>query len=434
MNTKIKIVLVCHQFYNQHIVDEIKWSWRGRGHDVAVWNRLLVEGLEKHSDIELHVIAPMCHMKKLRQVFFAGKTHYYFYKPDVPFFNVSWRHFGQLDAKTNFWWARRCVQGWIRDINPDIINLIGAENPNYSASILGLRGYPIFISMQSVYSNPDRFKIVKEDKIRSRFERKVISENIYFGINAPFMPDLIRRDVKKPILMWNRFPTPSGIKERFVISEKNAPKYDFVQYSRLTELKGAPDTIRATAIVKKFFPNIRVRMMGGITSSYLSEMKELILKQGLEENIVISQGFARHSDLMKEACKARFYILPTKVDTIPTTIFEATNLGLPIVSYKTGDIPKLNLGCERVLLAERFDVEGLARQMLLLMREPDIGFRLNRRMREFVDKYFSNETNVEQHICICRAVIDNYRKGVPIPQELMYEDFLERKLNMHKCE
>ena len=429
MMNKIKIAMVCH-FSNPKIREAVKWSERKPGGDTAIWNTLLIEEFEKRDDVELHVIAPMYHMKGMTQKFALGKTHYYFYKPDVPILNISWIHLGHLDARSNYWWARHCVQKWIREINPDIVNLIGAENPYYSASVLGLKGYPVFVSMQSVYSNPDRFKLVQEDKLRSKFERRVIAENKYFGVNAPFMPDLIRRDAKDAICMWNRFPTPGGGRGTdFAPRDSVEKEYDFVQFSGMTELKGVPDTIKATAIVKKEFPDVKVRMMGGIFPDFHEKMNGLIKDLGVGENVTLTDGYAKHSDLMAEAAKARFYILPTKVDTIPTTIFEATHLGMPVVSYTTGDIPKLNTGDERVLLAERFDVEGLARQMMRLLREPSLGAELNRKAREFTDKYFSNEANIEQHVAICRAVIDNYRNGTPIPEELMYEGYLERKIS-----
>ena len=426
----MKMVMICHSFSNQAIRENLTWSWRRRGGDIAIWNKLLIEELEKRGDIELHVIAGMHHMKYLSQRFISGGTHYYFFKADVPLLNISWRHLGCLDARSNYWWARHCVQKWIGEINPDIVNLIGAENPWYSASVLGLKGYPVFVSMQSVYSNPDRFKVVREDKLRSKFERRVIAENKYFGVNAPFMPDLIRRDAKDAICMWNRFPTPGGGRGiDFAPRDSVKKEYDFVQFSGMTELKGVPDTIKATAIVRKEFPDVKVRMMGGIFPDFHEKMNGLIKDLGVGENVTLTDGYAKHSDLMAEAAKARFYILPTKVDTIPTTIFEATHLGMPVVSYTTGDIPKLNTGEERVLLAERFDVEGLARQMMRLLREPSLGAELNRKAREFTDKYFSNEANIEQHIAICRAVIDNYRSGTPIPEELMYDGYLERKIS-----
>ena len=433
MNKKLKVAMVCH-FSNPKIRERVEWCKRGPGGDTAIWNTLLIEKLERRNDIELHVIAPMCRMKHLTQKLTIGQTHYYFYKPDVPFLNVSWLHLGRLDARTNYWWARRCVQKWIKEIDPDIVNLIGAENPHYSASILGLEGFPVFISMQSVYSNPDRFKVVKEDKSRSFFERRVLRKNRYFGINAPFMPNLIKRDVEDPVLMWNRFPTPGGDRGSGGVDDWKdrcvAKEYDFVQFSGMTELKGVPDTIKATAIVKKEFPDIKVRMMGGIFPDFHEKMNVLIKDLGVGENVMLTGGYAKHADLMAEAAKAKFYILPTKVDTIPTTIFEATHLGMPVVSYKTGDIPKLNTGGERVLLAERFDVEGLAQQMIRLMREPSLGPELNRRTLEFTDRYFSNEVNVEQHVAIYRAVIDNYRTGTPVPESLMYEGYLERKLGV----
>jgi glycosyltransferase involved in cell wall biosynthesis len=410
---------------NVDVRSKIEWGSFGPGGDVAMWNTLLIRELEKYDDIELYVIAPMVHMKRMTQKFAIGKTRYYFFKPDVPFLSISWRHVFNLDKYTNFWLARRLVQRWIREINPEIVNLLGAENPNYSASILGLKEYPVFVTLQSIYSNPERFKVVAEDRLRSKFERWIFSENKYFGANAPQEPPLVRRDSPNATFMWNRFPQFPNVGRLERVEDK---KYDFIQFSGMTELKGVPDTIKATALVKKAFPSVRVKLMGGWPPGYMEKMQALAASLELNTNVELSPGFAQHADLLAEAQKGRCYILPTKVDTIPTTIFEATQLGMPVVSYKTGDIPQLNTGDERVLLADRGDVDGLADQMLRLMCDPKLGIDLNRKTREFSEKFFSNEFNVQGFIDIYKAVIANYRDGTSIPEDLMYEGFLARKL------
>lgn len=425
----MKVILIGY-CSNAAVREKITWGRKGAG-DVAFWNTLLIEGLRKRGDIELHWIAPAYHMKHLTQEFEIDGVNYHFFKPDVPFLNISWKHLFHIDNRTNYWLTRRIVHRWIRKINPDIVNLIGAENPDYSASILGLKGYPVFVTLQSVYSNPERFKVEKEDCRRSRIERKVFAENIYFGANAPQEPVLVRRDSPNAYFLWNRFPQlPRDVESECSLRrEHRGKKYDFVQFSGMTELKGVPDTIRATAVVKQKFPNVSVRMYGGWRSGYLNKMRALVKELGLDGNVIISDGYRTHAEVMSEALKAKSYILPTKIDTLPTTIFEAVKLGLPVISYMTGDIPKLNVGDERVLLARQGDIEGLAKRMMRLMGDDDFARELNAKCRMFVNKYFSNEANVNGFWDNYKAVIENYRNGTPIPDGLFYENYLERRIN-----
>lgn len=419
----MKVALVCH-FSNAEIRQHLDLCRHCRKvADFAAWNSELIRGLERQDDVELYVLAPHFRMKHLSQCFKIGRTEYRFYKGDLPLVNRCWPPWFHVGALTGFRFARHYVQRWIDEIKPDIVNLVGAENPYYSASILGLKGYPVFVSMQSVYSNPARFKAgVRQVTWRSRYERAVIAENRYFGINAPFMPELIKRDVRDPELLWCRYPIKCETDE---IRGPQNKDFDFVQFSGLTELKGASDTVRATALVKRHYPNVRVRMFGRITESYLSHLRALVNDLGLSENIFISHGFLHHADMMKEATRARCYILPTKLDTIPCTIFEATRLGLPVISYETGDIPLLNKGAERVLLSKTGDVSGLAANMKRILDEKRLGEKLLESSRAFIAKYFSNEADVAQFVSIYKAVINNYRNGTPIPKRLYYDGYLE---------
>ncbi len=424
----MRICLICH-FSSLEIRDKLALARSGQKiDDFAAWNVELISALSKRSDIELFVISPHFRMKKLYQKFTLNNVHYSFWKADIPIINRSWPSWFNIDACLNYFWQRKLVQHWIKKINPDVINLIGAENPHYSSMILGLRGFPIVVSIQGIYSNPMRFKSVKEIKWRSRIEKKVLAGAKYFGVNANFMPELISQWCDAPVFLWNRFPTKEiepGLLQEMSKQEK---KYDFVQFSGLTDLKGVPDTIYATKIVKEQYPNIKVRLFGRITDEYLDKIKNLISSLGMEDNVFISKGYRTVSQMLLEASRARFYILPTKIDTIPCTIFEALKIGLPVVSYRTGDIPLLNVGDDRVLLAEQNDITGLAHNMLRLLEENELGANLLKKASGFTNKYFSNQFNVNQFLEIYKSVYNAYHYKQPIPKSLLYDGFLNRRL------
>jgi glycosyltransferase involved in cell wall biosynthesis len=286
---------------------------------------------------------------------------------------------------------------------------------------LDVKDFPVLISIQGIYSNEERFKVEKRDVVRYRVERKIHAENRYYGISAPFMPDLIRRDALDPILFWNRFPLKIVKLEKTEQAEK---RYDFVFFSRMVALKGTLDALEALALVKKYKPDVTLRMMGYGEASHLEELKEKAITLGIKNNVEISGGFALQEDLLKEASKAKFYLLPTKLDTIPGTILEAIHLGLPIVSYCTGDIPLLNKGDTRVLLCDCGDITALADNMIRLLNEPELGVELSQKAKFFVEKYFDNKKIAFNFVHQYNAVLAHYHNNEPVPDALLYENYL----------
>ncbi|MBV5329502.1 MAG: glycosyltransferase family 4 protein [Chlorobium sp.] len=418
---KLTVVWICH-FSNGEVRKLLPLVKKAvNTSDFAPWITNLIHEFKQFKDIDLHVIAPHIGLKMFSSSFDIDGIHYHFFKADIPFLNRYWPHFFRLDAWTGFALNRLLVRRFINKIQPDIINLIGAENAYYSVTVSGIRHIPILISIQGIYSNEERFKVEKRDKVRCRVERKIHAENRYYGISAPFMPDLIRRDALDPILFWNRFPLKIVKLEDVQHIEK---KYDFVFFSRMIPLKGTEDALEALALVKQHKPGVSLRMMGYGDDAYLAELLEKARRLGIEKNVEISGGFVLHEDLLNEASKAKYYLLPTKLDTIPGTIFEAIYLGLPVVSYLTGDIPLLNKGDTRVLLCDKEDISALADNMIRLLDEPALGVELSQKAKLFVEKYFDNKKIAFNFVRQYNAVLAHYHNNEPVPDALLYENYL----------
>jgi glycosyltransferase involved in cell wall biosynthesis len=421
---KLKVVWICH-FSNESVRDKLPLTKKGKNvGDYASWVTNLIEEFEKFDNIELHIISPHQGLKIPLYFYESNGIHYHFFCPEYPYNN---RYITYIIRHANrllwFPYNHYIVKSIVKKINPDIINLIGAENDYYSSTVLRIKKYPILISIQGIYSNPYRFQLqlVKKDKIRYKIERKIHSENKYFTINASFMQGLIERDSKDSVIFWNRYP----IRIEKIDGIKSIKKeYDFVFFSRLVTGKGPEDTLKAIAIVKKSIPNVSLRMMGYVSKSYLNTLINLTKELDIEENIHISDGYKIHKNLLQEAAKAKYYILPTKLDTIPSTIFEAIHLGLPVVSYRTGDIPLLNKGDERVLLCDREDITGLACNMLRLLEEPGLGEKLSQKAKNFVDEWFDNERLALNFVDQYHAVLAHYHHNKEIAPELLYENYL----------
>jgi glycosyltransferase involved in cell wall biosynthesis len=418
---KLKVVWICH-FSNADVRKRLSLSKYGKKiHDFAPWITNLIEEFKHYEDIELHVVSPHLGLKDISCSFNDEGVQCHFFKSDLPIFNRPWPYFFRFDAWTGFMFNRFLVRRILNRIQPDIVNLMGAENAYYSSSVLDVKGLPVLITIQGIYSNEERFKVEKRDVVRCTVERKIHSENKYFGVSAPFMPALIMRDAPDPILFWNRFPLKI-VKLETARDIEN--KYDFVFFSRMVALKGTHDALEALAVVKQHKPDVTLRMMGYGEAAHVAELKEKAKALGLEENVKITGGFALQEDMLKEASKAKFFVLPTHIDTIPGAILEAIHLGLPIVSYCTGDIPLLNNGDTRVLLCDCGDITSLAGNMIRLLDEPELAAEMSQKARVFVEKWFDNQSIAINLVNQYRAVLAHYYHNEPVPDVLLYENYL----------
>jgi glycosyltransferase involved in cell wall biosynthesis len=420
---KIKVVWICH-FSNADVRKHLPLTKKGcEIYDFASWVTNLIQEFKKFENIELHIISPHAYLKAIYFSYFSEGVNYHFYNRNILCLNKYLSYIVyRSNELTGFMLNRLLVSRLINKIKPDIINLFGAENAYYSATVLGVKQIPVLISIQGIYSNNERFKYFKKDKIRYSIERKIHSENKYFSINASFMQELIKRDSKDPILFWNRYPLKIIKLKDIAHIEK---KYDFVLFSRLTVMKGTEDALKAIALVKKFKPNVSLRMMGSSSKKNIEQLKTMSNELGIGDNVFISEGYVAHEDLLCEAAKAKFYLLPTKLDTIPSTIFEAIYLGLPVVSYNTGDIPLLNKGDIRVLLSDRDDIESLGKNMIRLLAEPNLAGVISGKAKDFVEKWFDNRTLALNFVSQYKAVLAHYYYNEPIPDSLLYRNYLK---------
>ena len=418
----MKVCWICH-FSNEGVRARLPLTRAGsRVADFAPWITNLIQEFKSFDDVELHVIAPHWGLKTFTYEYVDQGVQYHFFKTEIPFLNRIWPSFFPLEAWTGYLWNRVRVRWFLRKIRPDLVNLMGAENAYYSSTVLGIRRIPVLISIQGIYSNPDRFKHAKPNPFLCKYERLVHAENRYFGVCAPFMPDLIKRDSPNPVLFWHDFPHKV---EKLDIPDGSQKKYDFVFFSRVTFLKGACDILDALALVKKCNPVVKLRMMGPVSRVFMEELKAKVAALGLEGNVVLSGEYASHAELLKEASLAKYYVLPTRLDTLPSTIFEAIHLGLPVVSYKTGDIPVLNKGDLRVLLSPAANIEALAGNMARLLDDPELGPCLSKKARDFLDKHFDNRRIARHFVDQYNAVLGHYYRQEEVPSPLLYENYMK---------
>lgn len=387
--------------------------------DFAPWITLLLREFELRSDVELHVIAPYMGLKKDICEFEHKGIYYHFYNTELFSYYLEslmlWmqKDFMTLEYKKN----RRVVKQFIDRIKPDVINLLGAENPYYACSVLDIDNIPILSTCQTVYTNPERKKSENVSRRRWEMEEKVFKHIRYFGVSCELYDRLIKKSNSEAINLKTKLPS-SIIPDLSNVSKE----YDFVNFAaNHCFKKGSQDCIRALAIVKEKHPQIKLNIVGGCTPIIKKELLQLIHDLKLNENVTFSEYFPNHVELFSHLKKSRFAVLPVKLDDIPGTVSQSMKLGLPIVTNRTSGTPLLNEKKECVLLSEINNIQELAENMIRLMDSSQLADSLRENAKEYYDLNYDNTMMVSQLIDIYKAIKDHFNDKIAIPSNLLFK-------------
>jgi glycosyltransferase involved in cell wall biosynthesis len=428
MQNKMKIVWICH-FSNHEIREHLSLSnnWISNkfrksigknpvAHysDFAPWVSNLIQEFEKIENIELHIISPHLGMKKWTQSFEIRNIYYHFFKPDLPVLNVR---VDLLMNNSKHLLNRYFVSSFVKKIKPDIVNLIGAENPYISITALDVKDIPVYLSCQTVYSNPLRHEHSNVNQHIWDTELKIHEHVKYFGCQGRMHHDLVLNNNPNAIIFKMFFPIQKS--EGIVQKPK---EFDFVFFAGgLSQKKGNEDAIFALQKVKAVFPKVTLNMIGKCSAEYKTHLQDIIDELKLNDNVIFTDSFPKHSDLLTHITKSRFAVLPNKLDVISGTIIESILLDVPVVTYKTTGSPYLNKNGEAVLLANIGDIDTLAQQMILLIKNPDKAQQLAANARRFVEEEFNNTKSAKRLLGNYHEVIEHYRNGKEIDQKQLFD-------------
>jgi glycosyltransferase involved in cell wall biosynthesis len=382
--------------------------------DKALWVGDLIKELKKQEGVEIVSVSPQIKMAKRVESFIYDGVNYYFYSAD----------FSQVARLVkNYWlWKRiETCSGRVRKIvdmeEPDIIILFGTENFTVSAPILKLMDYPVLCLLQTVYSNPERAKYTTPNKMIIKLEKEILSNVKYIGTGSKDYYGLIRKI--NPDLTVLKY---TWISSSLPHLESHQKKYDFVNYAfNLDPRKGDEDAVRALAIVKKTHPKVTLNLAGGISESRKEYIMGIVQELGLEDNVSFTPMFERKEDMYRHVLRARYVLLPVKLDLVSTTTREAMYYGLPVITNITPGTPALNAEKQCVLLAEKGNIESLAKRMLEVMENKELAKMLSENGHEYMVKQMDNRPKMERNMKIIKSVIENYNEGAMIPEDLLLD-------------
>jgi glycosyltransferase involved in cell wall biosynthesis len=373
--------------------------------DFAPWITLGIQEMQKRNDIELHIIAPFYRIR-LNRSFIDQGIHYHCIKAGIPLFKTAWPHFFKFDRWSNFLAFKLQVKRLINKINPDIVDIHGAENPHYSSSALVITNCPVIVTIQGFFSlYPDLDEKNPEVRKTLKIERRILKTIRFFGLEGNFAETYIKS--LNPDARIFRYHCPYAKTE---LIKSKSKEYDLVYFTKISRMKGIEDLIKALSLVKKDISDIRLLVIGRGPEKYLKYLNNLIADLGLKENVIYKGHMNDQKKMHEEVVKAKLSVLPTYNDRMSGTIVESMLLGIPVVSYDVGGNPDLNSNDENIILVKAGDIKNLAIEIVHLLKSEEKRQTLAEKALHYSTQVFDNKASISNQIRAYKEVIKEYNR------------------------
>jgi glycosyltransferase involved in cell wall biosynthesis len=149
--------------------------------------------------------------------------------------------------------------------------------------------------------------------------------------------------------------------------------------------------VRATALLVKDFPRLRVLIVG--EGEERARVQALVEQLGLQENVILTGA---RTDVPSVLAALDVAVLSSDYEGIPLSLLEFMDAGKPIVATKVGGVPEVVEDGVHGLLVPPRDESALADAVGRLLLDTELASRLGAQARERCRTEFSLDRTVER--------------------------------------
>jgi glycosyltransferase involved in cell wall biosynthesis len=326
------------------------------------WMYGLAESLAGHPDISLAVATV-----------YSGRVYREISTATCDYFLLPASKGSGYPLQNERHWRRICAE-W----RPDLVHIHGTEYPNGLSCMRAQPSIPYLVSLQGITSVCARYHfggiscwtiarhltfrdVVRRDSI---FQSKRRREK-----NGIFEKECIQRaNIVVGRTNWDRIHARSidpnveyrtcgeCLRESFYDCEKwdirAKSDYRIFMSQAHSPLKGLHQVLKALALLKSEFPELRLRIAGnnivaadGFSqrirrTGYGSYIATIIGQLGLENRVEFT-GFLTEEEMLQEYRQAHVYLCPSAIENSPNSLAEAQMLGVPVIAARSGGIPDM---------------------------------------------------------------------------------------------
>ncbi len=341
------------------------------------------------------------------------------------------------------------IQKLVDEFNPDLIHVHGTENFYARLNSFVLCNKPVLISLQGLingYSQHYNGNLTPTDLLPFRTLR---NRAFHDGVFENQEKWILKRSVqeKKSLSMhsyyagrtnwdraWLMAFNPSStyyhldeiIRSEFYGATRDPlnilPYSIYCSAAASYPLKGLHWLIRATAILKKKFPAIQIRIANAQRilskpkgfvgylkkNDYAVYLRDLISKLGLNENVIGLPQLAA-DEVKKELEKAHAFCLPSLCENSPNSLGEAMLVGVPCVANYVGGIPDMLENEKEGILCPAADSAVLAKALERIFVDEKFSARLAFNAQQTARERHDPYRIVKQTKNIYESIVNEFR-------------------------
>ncbi|WP_454733014.1 MULTISPECIES: glycosyltransferase family 4 protein [Cupriavidus] len=382
------------------------------------WMWSLLESLTHRSDLDITVAAISPGM------------------PDTTFSEngVSYRLIGQA-RRFQYWTESTAVIGKIRqvvdDVAPDIVHIHGTELPYGMISRDKDYRRPTIVSLQGLLgplSKKTGDSLHWRDQVRAttlleavrglgvinqagaygrrgRRERAIVGSCRYFMGRTAWDRAFVEANQPRARYFHVGEVLRGSFYERAWEIE-NCDPFTVIFTNVSGPIKGADILLEAIAIVKRDFPQVKLRLAGRINdkSGYGKYLLGRIKDLGLSNNLEIL-GYLDEEQMAGILLRTNLYVTASYCDNSPNSLAEAQVMGVPCIATAVGGVLDMVDDRRSGLLVPPGDPEILAWKIKSVLQNPDLAQTLSANAREIAQRRHNRESIVESLMTAYRATI-----------------------------
>ncbi len=161
-----------------------------------------------------------------------------------------------------------------------------------------------------------------------------------------------------------------------------------VSISRLFHWKGQAELLRALHLVHRQLPETRLLIVGKDDDAggpdrpnFTSELKALAAQLGLTDRVIFT-GWRTDVARLLAACD--LYTMPSFEEPFGLVYVEAMAMKRPVIALESGGVPEIVEHGKSGLLSQPRDIDGLAANIVTLLRDPALRARMGEHGRREV--------------------------------------------------
>ena len=242
------------------------------------------------------------------------------------------------------------------------------------------------------------------------FEKEIIAQHHYITVQSKW----VEAQVKAVNPVCTIFENDRLLREPFYSAEtwQYSGKHQvFCSAAYSSPFKGLHVAIRAVAILKNRFPNIRLRIAGahqkeGLRQDgYIAWVVREVKRLGVRSN-VNWLGPLNASQIVSEMQASSVMVIPSFIESYSTSMKEAMLVGTPVVATYTGGLPSLAKDETSALFFSIGDEAMCAYQLERVLTDRELATQLSEQSRKIALERNDRKRIIKNQLDTYRFVLD----------------------------